>query len=127
MSARIKVRGQKALIANLRAKTEEARERFRVTTRKKAQEVRDRAVQLAPKDTGYMARNIRKSLSNDELTFEVFCDPDDYLPNGLPFYPLYVHEGTSLQRAQPFLRDAYEQIAPDYAAAIRDDIRKAMR
>lgn len=122
---KLTVRGQKALIANLKATNHESRERFRVTTRTFAQRIRDRAAQLAAKDTGYMARSTKYKLSADELTFEAGWWVEDFLPHGLPFYPPFVEFGTSQQAAQPALGPAYEESMPDYVAAIREDIRRA--
>lgn len=121
------VEGDKATIANIHAFSRRTRERFRVTTRKNASRTRDRAVQLAPKETGYMARNIKWDVSPDEIQFEVFCDPADYLPHGLPFYPFFVHHGTSRIPARPFLTQAFEWNRRQYEADIRADIQYAMR
>lgn len=122
----VRVKGKKAVIANIRSFDHHTRERFRVTTRRNGQRTRDRAVQVAPKETGYMARNIKVDYSPDEIVFEVFCDPDDYLPHGMPFYPFFVHHGTSRVKARPFLTQAYEWNQRQYGAEIAADIRYAM-
>ena len=123
----VQVTGTKATISNIHAFDHDTRERFRVSTRKNGQATRDRAVQVAPKETGYMARNIKVAYSPDEFVFDVFCDPADYLPNGLQFYPFFVHMGTSKVRARPFLNQAFEWNRRQYAADIRADVRHAMR
>jgi len=120
----LRVEGRKSTIANIRATNHGAKECFRIVTRRVSQEVRDLAVQLAPKETGYMARNIKQELTPDELEFVVFCDPMDYIPHGIPYYPPHQEFGTSVMAAQPFLRPAYEIMAPHYYNDIKSCIRR---
>jgi HK97 gp10 family phage protein len=123
----VTVRGDKAIIANIQAFDHDTRERFRVVTRKHGQLIRDRVVQIAPKKTGYLARNTRVRYSPDEMSFTVGWHPEDFVPHGLPFYPPYVEFGTSRQAAQPSLRPAYEWGSRRYAQGIRESIRYAMQ
>lgn len=123
----VTVRGADAIVANLYAFSHRTRENFRVANREAAQEIRDRVVQIAPKDTGYMARTTKFKLSPDELAFSVGWWREDFEPHGLPFYPVFVEHGTSRQRAQPSLGPAYEWGRGMYQAAIRDAVRAAMR
>jgi len=126
-NAKLSIEGQSAIVANFYRMNERIVEEMRVATRRSGQETRDLAVQLAPKETGYMARNIKVSYTKDEIGFDVYCDPDDYLPHGLPFYPFYQELGTSRMEAQPFLRPAFEAMSPHYKADISAAIRKALR
>lgn len=121
------VQGASSLIANMHAAKHSVREGILSTNRARGQATRDRAVQLAPKDTGYMARNIKWSLTPKHTGFDVFCDPDDYLPHGLPFYPFYVELGTHRMTARPFLRPAFEMEAAVYAAELSTQIKQALR
>lgn len=123
----LRIEGATALIANIYRTQDDVVEAMRVATRRAAQDTRDLAVQLAPKETGYMARNIKKSLTPDEIGFDVYCDPDDYLPHGLAFYPFYQELGTSRMEAQPFLRPAFEAMSPVYQADITAAIKQALR
>jgi HK97 gp10 family phage protein len=122
----VRVEGRTALIANIYRAEYSIVEEMRVATRRAGQETRDLAVQLAPKETGYMARNIKVEYTPDEIGFDVFCDPNDYLPHGLPFYPPYQEYGTSMMEAQPFLRPAFEAMSPYYRADISRAIRRAL-
>lgn len=123
----LSVQGRQALISNLFAFDHATRENYRVVVRRMAQETRDLSVQLAPKSTGYMARNIKFELTPDEMEFSVFLDPDDFTGNGLPFYPLYVHQGAAGRSAQPFLQEALAEMEPFFLTDLRSATKRAQR
>lgn len=66
---------------------------------KLAEDIKDQAKQLSPKDTGTLANSIKKEKKGDKWT--VIADTD---------YAFYVEMGTRDQPAQPFLRPALHKV-----------------
>lgn len=72
------------------------------------------AANLCPVDTGRLRNSITHTIDGGELAAYVGTNVE---------YALYVHEGTSRRKGQPFLTDAVNQNADDY----RDIFEAAMK
>lgn len=126
----LRVEGVSGMIANIYSAQEWLQRRIRWRTVNTAQRIKNRAKGLAPVDRGYLRSSITYRVSDDELVFEVYCDPEVFaqIPTGAEEpYDVFVEFGTSTTRAQPFLYPAWEAEIGGYVDGIGRDIRKAIQ
>jgi hypothetical protein len=121
------VTGQKGIIANLYSFDHELRRDIVMLNRRFAPHTRGIAQAIVPVDTGRSRHALTAELSPEELTFKVFYDKSVYDNDGVAYYPQFFELGTSRQAAQPTLIPAFERVAPQYNAELRDAIRGAIR
>lgn len=92
---------------------------LQVDTRRFHNRVRRGTRQDAPRDTGYMARNVESRYANDGLTGETGWWRDTFSSTaahaGYRFYPQYPELGIG-QRPQPSLRPNFHKYEASYAA-----------
>lgn len=122
----IEVRGRSGVIANIHAKADAIGEAIRQVVREEGEVVTALAVDGAPKDTGFMAGQIKLEMSPDDLVFRVGLKPEDFLSAGKTFYPWFVHEGTVHMPARPFLFNAFEQRRLPFTQRVGGAIRGAV-
>lgn len=85
------------------------------------------AQQESPWDTGetYFAHVLE--FSEGGYTYTVGVDPAPFVHNGEAYYPAFVHEGTSRQAANPWLRRAFLAQDDVFRREMAREHRKALR
>lgn len=81
-----------------------------------AEWIRDRAVVLAPKDTGYLASTIQRVPTRNRLQWAVIV---------MARYGAYVEYGTATHRAQPYLLPAAQASLPMFRDRVRVMLKRA--
>jgi HK97 gp10 family phage protein len=114
LDVRVRTDNIQALVANFYGRDVVFQRKVRALNREYAEYVRDVAEQLAPKDTTFMARHIRKDFSEDHLRWSVGYREEDFTSKGLFPYYLVQELGGAYQEAQPHLFPAYREMAPHY-------------
>ena len=123
----LSTRNLNGVVANLFRSDREAQRAIRVTVDKYGHETHAIAVALCPFDTGFMQEHLRLRFTERGLGYEVGWDEPDFTAAGLPFYPLYQEFGTTKMAAQPCLFPAHELTRPRFTAALRNNVRAAVR
>lgn len=78
------------------------------------------AQQLCPRDTGFMAHEMRSPISADGLSYEVGFHEEDFSAAGKPFYPIFTEFGTRFAAAQPCIFPAAAQERPRFRRALKE-------
>lgn len=87
---------------------------------------------LAPFDTGFMSQHAEYQLSPNGYAVQIGYFADTFLEQlaswGLRprFYPPYQEYGTVHHGAQPSVGPAFEELAPQYLAAIKEIIQRSV-
>lgn len=124
---RVQVRGLSTVVSNFRAWDRRLREDMQVANIKSMGRVNLDARFRCPVDTRRMQNAITPELSENGLTFRVFVDPKPFAAAGLAYYPLFVHEGTRLMDARPFLLEAFLEERPRYQAEVSAGVKRSLR
>jgi len=121
-----KVEGIEEILKELRQMEGEARQRVYEVLRDETKPVVEDARRRAPKDTGAMARGIKRTVSKKKLEARVSAGG---MVHGVDtYYAQFVEFGTKFMPAQPFLfpacRAHEERIGNALSEAMYDLIRK---
>lgn len=110
----LEVKNVGGIVANLYARDEQLQRDVRQLNGDYAEYTRSLAEQLAPKDTGFMSRHIRKDFSPDLLRWSVGYYAEDFTSRG--FFPYYLVQelGSVYQEPQPHLGPAFHELEPYY-------------
>lgn len=119
----ISTRNNRAVIANLKRYSEQARERARVVVQESADRTYNTSKSLAPVDTGFMADHLRKEITPGGYGYQVGFRQGDFTGAGKEFYPVFVLFGTRFMPGRDFL------FAPNEGekARFRQNLRQALR
>jgi HK97 gp10 family phage protein len=120
-------RNAAGLVANLYAMRDEIADDARELVAETGAREYQRAYDLAPKDTGFMAEQLRLEFSEQGYTYELGYHEADFTAAGFAFYPLYQEFGTSTMAAQPSLFPARAEIRPEFQRDLRALLRNAAR
>lgn len=122
----LRVTGISGVVANLHNTDKLIKEDCRKAVKRAADDIVKLAKDLAPKDTGRLARSIKSVISPEGLAFQVLCDPEVFKRDNVENYAWWVEAGTVNSPAQPFLKPAHEAIAPHFQADIRQAVLAAL-
>lgn len=86
-----------------------------------------RAYDLAPKRTGYMASKLRLEFTPEQYGYDLGYHAEDFEPFGLRFYPVDQEFGTSKMAAQPSLFPARAETRPEFQRDLSALLRNAKR
>lgn len=125
--APIQVVGTSAVIANIYKARGNVSNRIRNINGRWGERVWSMARAESPYDTGRLRGSHNLTFSRDRLAFTVFPDPRIFAAEGLPYYPLWVHEGTSRMGARPWLLTVFNRESPGYRGQISSEIRRVLR
>lgn len=121
------IRGQSALIANIHKVSSSIRKELERTTNRARTDTVRLAKSVCPVRTGRMRKSITGEMYPSKLGFTVFYEPNDFIQEGLPYYPIFVELGTSRMPARPTLRWAYNIMGPIYRADVAEVLRQITR
>jgi HK97 gp10 family phage protein len=121
-----RIEGMDEILKDLRQVEGEARQRVYEILRDETKPVVEDARSRAPKDTGAMARGIKRSVSKKKLEAKISAGG---MVGGVDtYYAFFVEEGTKNKPARPFLfpacRAHEERIGKALSDAMYDLIRK---
>jgi HK97 gp10 family phage protein len=85
-----------------------------------------RAYDLAPKLTFFLADHLRYRLTKDRLAYEIGWKSSDFTSEGFAPYFQYTEFGTSKMAARPCLFPAREEIRPYFRANLSRALRQAI-
>jgi HK97 gp10 family phage protein len=122
----LRVTGISGVVANLHNTDKLIKEDCQKAVKRAADDIVKLAKELAPKDTGRLARSIKAVISPEGLAFQVLCDPEVFKRDNVENYAWWVEAGTVNSPAQPFLKPAHEAIAPHFQADIRQAVMAAL-
>jgi len=103
-----------ALATELAARGAKVGAQVSTATRKAGAEVERASKILAPVDTGYLRSSISTTITGGGNSSQVAAEVGPTAN-----YGIYVEEGTSRMRPQPYMGPALDRVAPMWVAAIR--------
>jgi HK97 gp10 family phage protein len=124
---KVTIRNAQGVIANLHAKERDIVEAIEQEMVRGADLTHELTEEATPVDKGNMKRLLRKDISPNRRAFEVGWRQEDFLAEGLRWYPPYVIFGTSKMPARPVLQEAYSHVEPIVGDNISRAIREAIR
>lgn len=114
------------VVANIYAADRQCQREIRASTRRAGEFCRELTAFLAPRRSGFMARNVRTVYTRDGFGFETGWLARDFDAAGRPFYPPFQEHGTRYMAAQPSLYPAYKETQQFYLNDVRNSIRGAI-
>lgn len=119
-------RDTRGIVANIRSKDARAQKEIRVAVKNAGEFFHALAYFLAPVDTSFMRDHLTTVFSDDGLVFEGGFKASDFAAAGLAFYPPFVEDGTTRQRAQPFLRPAFDETVQEFGRDLGAALRRSI-
>lgn len=123
----VTVKNRKGMVANFMKADSQARNATVGSVQKFGEDVRQLTYQLAPKDTWFMANHVEDRYSPAGTVVTVGWWAEDFVSQGLNFYPPFVEYGTTSSPAQPSLGPAYEALSPFFTRDIAREMKNAFR
>lgn len=120
------VRGTEALKRSYRTYDRRSEWAMRDVVRRGAALVRTITMELAPVHSGKMREDVKIKITDKGFAYEVGWYVEDYLSEGMAFYPWYQEFGTFKMAAQPSLRPAFRYSEPIILADMRDTQRRIL-
>lgn len=111
-------RNQAAVIANVMRFEDNALAEIRALVVEYGEKARALTQSFAPVRTGWMRDHVRTRYGPLGYSWETGWDANDFIGQGLSFYPWFVEFGTRFMGAQPSLTPAYNIVAPQFHAAL---------
>lgn len=122
----LEVRNTDGVIANLRAADRRVQAAVKRVIAEDGRTLLRSAKARAPVRTGRLRRLLRLELTPAGLGYAVGWRRSEFRAERVAFYPVYVTLGTRRQRANPFLRRAFEGSRPRFRRALRDALSAAV-
>lgn len=126
MRLELSVRNASAMVANFHAADAQLQEDIRDLVEEYGEATRELTSFLSPYRTGHMSESVRTVYSPSGLAFETGWDADDFIGEGLAFYPYFQEFGTRFMAAQPSLGPAYEEMRPQFERALRERVQQSI-
>lgn len=130
MRSRLIARESPGLVPKLTGRLRQQRERVLAVMAAAKREEFELAIDLAPKDTTYMASQTQSESTNRGFGYITGYRAEDFIGQTNPvtdevievFYPVIVHDGTRTRAGNPWLANARKIMRP----RVRERVRQAL-